>query len=61
MVLRQVDLRGLAASKVRASRGKDGDVVRCTASSSGGTLSVKISEDSVRLDRGEELLIQYAV
>eukprot|EP01043_Picozoa_sp_COSAG02_P002446 COSAG02_NODE_56_length_43700_cov_33.650765_17_plen_465_part_00 len=61
IALRQVDLRNLSASKVRASRGSDGDVVRCAASSSGGTLSVKINEDGVRLDRGEELLIQYAV
>jgi hypothetical protein len=61
VALRQVELRNLSASKVRASRGSDGDVVRCTASSSGGTLSVKINEDGVRLERGEELLIQYAV
>ena len=60
VVLRQVDLRDLSASKVRASRGIDGAVVRCAASSSAGTLSVKINEDGVRLERGEELLIQYA-
>ena len=60
IVLRQLDLRDLSASKVRASRGIDGAVVRCAASSSAGTLSVKINEDGVRLERGEELLIQYA-
>jgi hypothetical protein len=62
LVVRQIALRGLGAKKVRASRGKDGAVVRCAASSSSGTLSVKIEgeEEGVRLERGEEFLIQFA-
>lgn len=60
LVLRQINFCHLSASKVRTSRGSTGQVVCCSASSSGGTLSVKINGEGVELERGEELLIQYA-